>query len=306
MQIRGQLKRITDPRLFATDYVLTSGAPEKGFRDWGAARVNLAVDLGTGFTSSFFPATSIKVDTDARGGFALNVPDSLEGRPAYLIAYTLIRTVALPPPAPAAKIYGPIYRSQVFRIPKTGDLERVLFVFPATLPDQEGIKQEDLDRLVAKFKEGLDSARVRITASDVNGRGSLDDGTVAFDIKVRPATSSDLGELVAVKAENIDLDLPGPDWITGLCVDEAAVEKRLRSGVREVGTLLNARIREQMLKQLPGGAAFVDQATVSVRDVRFPVIGTRNVTIPGFPFPLPVDVHAVAVDPCIGVPRSLV
>jgi len=41
-------------------------------------------------------------------------------------------------------------------------------------------------------------------------------------------------------------------------------------------------------------------------DVRFPVIGTRNVTIPGFPFPLPVDVHAVAVDPCIGVPRSLV
>jgi hypothetical protein len=99
----------------------------------------------------------------------------------------------------------------------------------------------------------------------------------------------------------MEIDLPGPDWITGLCVSKGDIEKQVRGGVKGFTATVNQKIKDEIEKAAPGVSAL---ATITITKVRYPVTSTTTIKLPGVgnqSFP----VRSIVVDPTIGVPIGL-
>jgi hypothetical protein len=308
MNIQGKLHRITNVSAFVASYVKTGGKPTTGFAPWGKARVHLGTDFPGGeFAGGFIPPMSLKVDTNSQGGFNISVPEALAKSRARVVAYNIGSVPNPLPGLPPLPVLDPIYRSQPFRLSDVSAAEQAqvqnIFVFPAKTPTEAGVSQEELNAELKDLKKAqkLDKLRATIGSHHISVAAEKSGGDLTFRAHVRGSTSHDLERVIEIKAGEIDIDLPGPDFIVGLCVDEDEIEASIRKGLSKMSAKVSKTLLNELDKQFPGIAS---QATVSVWRTRHVQIGDRIIKFPGLP-----DVHtpvfAVVPDGALGVPRKL-
>ncbi len=306
MKIKGKLHRITNLKTFLGSFVQTKGKPTQGFSQWGNARIHLATDLPSGkFNGGFVPSMSFKTQADAQGEFAFDTGSALDNFRGQIVAY---RTTMAPPPLPGLApipILDPVYRSQPFKFADvpSKDGTRNIYVYEHTTDEKQGISQTEVDAQLTALKKqlALDKLRGTILSNRVSVTAEKSGGDVKFSAFVRGSTSEDLGRVIEIKAGEIALDLPGPDAIVGLCVDEEQIETQIRKGLSNLSKTVSKQLLDEFEKQAPGAGSL---ATVSVWRTRYPQAGTKSIKVPGAP-PVTVPVFAVVPDAALGVPRQV-
>jgi hypothetical protein len=113
--------------------------------------------------------------------------------------------------------------------------------------------------------------------------------------------------VIEVKAGEIDIDLPGPDFIVGLCVDEDEIESSIRKGLSKMSAKVSKTLLNELDKAFPGVAS---KASVSVWRTRHVHTGTKTVKLPKLPgMPQQPELHvpqySVVPDGALGVPKKL-
>lgn len=308
MRLRGHLHRVEDLLSVAAS-VIAGLQVTGGAIDWGPARVRCVVQLPPA-VENFVRTAVFSADTDAWGRFSLEVPDDLAAREAHLVVFTQSGTVSMdldqnalgePLPDLEVAVFVPVYRSEPFALADTTEDLRHLFIALETVPDDSGFTQAEVtaqaDALAAQ--EGLGSVSARIRSKHVDVRAERAGGAVRFELRLRPDVSADLSRFVRAKVDDIDVDLPGIDWITGLCADPADVERQIRGAVRDLDDRLNQAIGELI------PTALVPFAGVTLRDVRHPVTESVQVPVGGLGQTVLVARRSIVGDPCIGFPRRL-
>jgi len=311
MKIKGKLHRITSLNTFVASFLKTGGNPTEGFTTLGTARVHLATDLPTGkFSGGFVPSMSLKTEANNQGEFSFNVSDELKAFRGQVLVFQTTTTIPGPfPGMPPIPVLNPVYRSAVFKFKDVSEQEqksaRKIFIFEATTPTGRGISQKELDKEIAELRKTLklDKLKATILSNRVSARAEKSGGEVKFNAFVRGSTSADLERVIEVKAGEIDIDLPGPDFIVGLCVDEDDIEAQIRKGLSNLSKKVSQELLDELDKSAPGLSS---QATVSVWRTRFVKTGTETVKVP---IPgvkqVEIPVHAVVPDAAFGVPKKL-
>ncbi len=308
MNIQGRLNRVTDIKAFLTSFSSTGGKPTKGFVPWAKARIQLATDFPTGdFGGGFIPDMSFKADTNSAGRFKIAVPEALAKSRGRVLAFD-VHNIANPVPSlPPLPVLDVVYRSAAFKFADVSAAEQAqvqdIFVFLAKTPTESGISQEALDAQLGDLKKSLklDKIRATIGAKSVSVKADKSGGELTFKAHVRGSTSHDLDRVIEIKASEMDVDLPGPDFIVGLCIDEDEIEANARKGLVKMSAQVSKTLLGELDKQFPG---ITSQATVSVWRSRHVQTGTKSINVPGFPA-IQVPVFAVVPDGALGVPRQL-
>jgi hypothetical protein len=312
-KVWGQLRKITDMNAFAASWLATGGKPTAGHAPWGRTPVRLVCDFPDGvFSGGFLPPTSLKADTDADGIFSFEVPDAFESFRGQVVAYDETSIPSPLPNMPPIPVLNPVYRSAPFKITAlpgkakgkfTVMSRKAIYVLPARTPDDKGISQATLDKEVTALRKAqkLDSLAATILSDSVRVKAKKSGGDLRFSARVRGSTAADLDRLIEVKAGEIDIDLPGPDFITGLCVDEDEIERSIRNGLKKLSAKVSKQLLDEVAKQQPVLSKLV---TLSVWRTRHVQTGTKTVKIPGVTSQK-VPVYAVVPDAAIGLPRVL-
>lgn len=308
MNIQGKLNRITDAKAFVASFLQTGGKPTAGFVPWGKARINLATDLPTGqFEGGFLPSMSMKTDTDSQGMFKFKVGDGLSSFRGQVLAFDIGTMPAPLPGMPPLPVLDPIYRSQPFKFSDVSAAEQAqvqnIFVFKANTPTASGVSQAELDAQLGDLKKSqkLDKLKATILSNRISVNAEKSGGTLSFSAFVRGSTSANLERVIEVKAGEIDIDLPGPDFIVGLCVDKDEIEASIRKGLSSMSLKVSQTLLAELDKQFPGLSS---QASVTVWRTRHVQDGTRVIKVPGVP-DIHVPVFAVVPDAALGLPRKL-
>lgn len=308
MKIQGQLRRITNIASFVASWQATKGKPSEGHAAWGKARLHLATDLPTGqFAGGFVPGMSLKTDADSQGRFAFEVPDSFKAFRGQVVAFE-IDTVPSPLPGlPPIPVLAPVYRSAVFKFsdvsPAEQKAEQRIYILQASAAAADGITQAELDAQLTTLRKSLklDKLRATITASAIDVRAEKQGGDLRFKAHVRGSTSADLDRLIEAKAGEIDIDLPGPDFIVGLCVSKDDIEAAIRKGMSKLSAQVSKQLIADANQRLGPLAKMV---TLSVWRSRHLHTGNRPIKLPGLP-EQQIPVFTVVGDPAIGLPRKL-
>jgi len=304
MKIKGKLHRVTDINSFVVSFLKTGGKPAAGFVNFGKAKIHVALDapLNT-FNNSFIPNMSFKADANAAGDFTVEVPDGLQSFRGRLIAYDSSLVNVNLPGIPPIEILAPLYRSAPFALDKVTGVAQKIYVYPSTTPDDQGIPASEISKEAAKLKTSLklDKVTAAIGSNAIKCTAEKSGAEIKFEIHVKPSTSDDLAELVRLSVEEIDIDLPGPDWITGLCHSKGDIEKQVRGGVKGFTATVNQKIKDEIEKAAPGVSAL---ATITITKVRYPVTSTTTIKLPGVGNQS-FSVRSIVVDPTIGVPIGL-
>ncbi|WP_437990042.1 hypothetical protein [Sorangium sp. So ce145] len=305
MNITGKLFMITNLETFVASYVKTNGKPTEGFAPLGKTRVHLATDLPSGqFSGSFIPSMSFSIDSNDLGEFSFAIPSSLASSRGQVMAF---RTTMMPHPVPGfppLRILDPLYRSKPFRFSDVSTQEQQtvqkIFIAQLTTPDDQGISQTKLNLTLTPIRKNLelDSLKATILSSRVSVHATKSGGELKFSAFVRGSTSDDLGRVIDVKAGEIDIDLPGPDCIVGLCVDEGQIEEQIRKGLSRLSSELSRDLRTAVKKRLPGVGDF---ASISVWRCRFVQTGTRTIKLPVTNQTFELPIMSVVPDIAIGV-----
>lgn len=312
-KVWGQLRKITDMNAFVASWLATGGKPTAGHAPWGRTPVRLVCDFPDGvFSGGFLPPTSLKTDTDASGDFRFDVPEAFDNFRGQIVAYDETSFPSPLPNMPPIPVLNPVYRSAPFKIsalpgkPK-GKISIVtrkpVYVLTARTPDDKGISQATLDKEVAALRKAqkLDTLTANILSDSVRVKAKKSGGDLRFSARVRGSTAADLDRLIEVKAGEIDIDLPGPDFITGLCVDEDEIERSIRNGLKKLSAKVSKQLLDEVAKQQPVLSKLV---TLSIWRTRHVQTGTRNLKLPGIPTQK-IPVYAVVPDAAIGLPRVL-
>ena len=304
MKINAQLHKITNRDQFVASFLATKGKPTTGFADFGPARVHLATDFplkkfpAEGF--GFLPNPSFRAEADAKGVFSLTVPDALKDFRGFLIVYQQVGTVQPLPTVPPVPILQPVYRSDAFKLGGVKETRRSIFLLKTKTDDEDGLAQARADQIAADLKSEhkFDRTSITIKEQKLTVRISVRGADVVFNVRLRGATSPDLTEFVEASAEDIDIDLPGPDAIVGLCVSKDDIKKQLRRIIKNSSGLFNDLIEAKI------PAALKSLASFTVHQIRFPVTGQKNVKIPGLP-DQSVATRSVVPELTAGVPKKL-
>lgn len=309
----GTVRRITDLPAFIASWLATGGKPTAGHVPWGRTPVRFVCDFPDGvFSGGFLPPTSLKTDTDAEGVFRFEVPEAFDKFRGQIVVYDETTLPSPLPNMPPIPVLNPVYRSVPFKVsavPKDDKDKttlipgRKIYVFPARTPDDQGIGQAAIDKEVAALRKSLklDDLTATILSDSVRVKAKKSGGDLRFNARVRGSTAADLDRLIEVKAGEIDIDLPGPDFITGLCVDEDEIERSIRNGLKKLSAKVSKQLLDMAAKEQP---VFSKLVSLSVWRTRHVQTGTRNIKVPGAgtqKFP----VYAVVPDAAIGVPRAL-
>jgi hypothetical protein len=308
MNIKCKLHRITDLTKFAASFLKTGGKPTEGFTAMGKTRVHLATDLPTGqFSGGFIPSMSLKTDSNAQGEFSFAVTDGFKSFRGQIVAFRTSMMAPLPgwPPMP---VLDPIYRSAPFKFSDISAQEQAtvqkIFIAQETTPNDKGISQQALNAELSELRGqlALDSLKANIQNHRVSVQATKSGGDVKFSAFVRGSTSHDLDRVIEVKAGEIDIDLPGPDFIVGLCVDEDQIESQIRSGLSRLSKTVSQTLLAELEKEAPGIGAL---ASISVWRIRFVQTGTKTIKLPVINQTVEVPVMSVVPDAAVGVPRKL-
>lgn len=304
MKIKGKLHRITSISTFVASFLQTGGKPTAGFVNFGKAKIHVALDapLNT-FGQSFLPNFSFKADANAAGDFTVDVPDSFKTFRGRVIAFESALVDVNLPGIPPIEILSPLYRSAPFALSAVNGTVQKIFVFPSVTPNDQGIPASEISKEAAKLKTSLklDKVTASIGSNAIKCTAEKSGGTIKFEIHVKPSTTDDLDSLVRLGVEEMDIDLPGPDWIVGLCVSKDDIEKQVRNGVKKFSSSVNSDIKKEIEKAAPGVTAL---STITISKVRYPVTSTTTVKLPGIGNQT-FSQRSIVVDPTIGVPINL-
>lgn len=295
MKIKGKLHRITNLQQFVASYLSTDGHPTQGFTNWGSARVYLAIDMGGGFPAGFLPALSIKMDANGQGEFTFTPFALLPHYRARIIVFNMTTLPGSPLP-----ILAPVYRSESFKISAVSNTMRHIFIFQETTPTNLGVSQQALNALLPAIRNNipLDILRAFIRSNRISIHAERSGGEIDFSAYVNGSTSHDLNRVIEVKAGEIDIDLPGPDLITGLCFDKDSVEAQIRNQMRGLSDQISQRLLNEFDQLAPGAAALVTVSSWRTRHVQ-----TDTINMPGLPLATPI--YTVVPDAAFGIPRRL-
>lgn len=307
--ISGELRRVTDPAAFIASWTATKGKPKVGHAPWGRTPVRFVSDFPDGkFSGGFMPPTSLKAETNAEGEFKFEISDAFKAFRGQIVAYQETKIPAPLPNMPPLPVLNPIYRSEPFKVTDIPGNERlavkvVIYVFTTTTPDALGVTQATVDKEVEALRKKykIDKLRATILSDRISVKAEERDAELKFSARVRGSTSAELGQVIAVKAGEMDIDLPGPDFITTLCVDEEQIESQIRGGLKKLSEKVSGQLLDELGKKLP---PLKGVATVSVWQTRHVQTGTRTIKIPGVTSQK-VPVYSVVPDAALGVPRKL-
>jgi len=317
MKINGTLFQITDLVRFVTSVIKHHQPDPKSFRPFTSGAVLLNTDFPSGFNPpSFAPNISTSASVDSNGQFSLPVPQNL---PAAVRGFINAAHMVEPPQIPGApklpKLPSIIYRSAPFKLSAATNHPQQIFVAHTPLTNGEGISQAQVDQQINAARQEfgqLETLTAFITAEGVHLLGTALDNnlTVMFDINIFPETGPVLTDFIDFELENVDIDLPGPDFITGLCISEDKLKERLHQSVGQLVDQFNPVIKDSVIKAITdgtgvdpetGGQFFDQKMSMTFETIRHPVTKTIDV---GFPN-LKVKVRALVPDPFIGTPRAL-
>jgi hypothetical protein len=309
--ISGQVHRVDEPlQAFIPRYLKSKGHPTDGFVDWGGTHVYCVIlptqhepaPNGTGFE----PYLSTSANADDKGRFKVEVPDAFQPLFAYLVVYSPITVSSMIPspglpPIPVLN-QAVVYRSATFALADVTTARQHLYISNETVSNDQGFSQAQVTAAAAAIRSsaGLDSIRALVTDNDVDVQAQRSGAVVGFDLRLRASTSWDLDTFADVRVDNFVLDLPGPDFITGICVDEAAIEKSVRKSVKTLDKLVN----KQIDALIPAGVDGL--VSVTVRGFRFPVTKTMTIPMPtpsGNPSTTTLRARSIVADPCVGLPK---
>lgn len=317
MNIQGKLHRITDIAAFLASWLQTNGHPTTGFVAWPKARINLGTDFPSGqFTGGFIPGMSMDTDTDSQGFFKFSAPD-LAATPfrGRLVAYN-VSSMVMPPiggiALPPIPVFEPVYRSQPFKFADVSAAEQVqvqnIYAMEATTPDNQGLTQTMLNERLGALRIALklDKLSASILSNRISVTASKSGADVKFDAFVVGATGDDLTHVIEAQVGEIDIDLPGPDFIVGLCISKSDIKAAIRTGMADTAKQLSQvmiNAKDALLKQA-GAASLIPTVGLTSWRTRHPQTGTTVVKLPGLP-----DLHlptlSVVPDPAFGLPVKL-
>jgi len=318
MIIQGKFHRITNAAAFLESWLQTNGHPTVGFVAWPKARIHLGTDFPSGkFTGGFTPSMSMETDTDSQGFFKFSALE-LAATPfrGRLVAYNVsskvmppIGGVALPP----IPVFEPVYRSQPFKFADVSAAEQAqlqhIYAMQTTTPDNQGLTQTQLNDQLGPLRTllKLDKLSASILSNRISVTASKSGGDLKFDAFLVGSTGDDLTQVVEAQVGEIDIDLPGPDFIVGLCISKsdikAAIHKDLPNTLKQVNQMM-ITAKDTLLKQAGAGSLIPKVGLTSWR-TRHPQTGTIIVKLPGGAPDVHLPALSVVPDPAIGIPVKL-
>lgn len=320
MKIQGKIFEVTNLESFALSYILNPSKPKAGtFK----AAANIQVQLGSvipSFGIGFFPGISLKSKSTTDGSFSFSISNEQlallkNNKFAYFVAYRQTGTVNML--GQNIPIYEPVYRSEAFDITKTNFSDALnLYFAPYTVPDSAGISQSTVDSQIKsakkKFKD-IDKLSATIGNGEIKVSGSGRGAEIKFDIDLGVSTSSNLSSFIKGKVENLDIDLPGPDIIVGICVSKDDIAKEVDEGIAAIMKEANKTIETTLITEVANATGqsktivetlFKTSATVTFRSLSYPVVGTKKFKIPGFN-EIQIPIKAVVPKVAVGFPRKI-
>ena len=319
MQIKGQFFEVTNLESFAVSYLLNSTKPAAGtFKTAAGIRIELGSVL-TAFPAGFFPGISLKATTASDGSFSFNISDAqlklfAVNKLAYFVAYRQTGTISLL--GQNVPIFEPVYRSEPFDITKYKPTPLKLYFAPHSVPDSAGISQITVNDQIAAAKKKF-SGIEKLSASIQNGKisvsGSGRGAEIKFKIDAGVSTSSNLSTFIKGKVEDLDIDLPGPDFIVGICVSKDDIAKEVDKGIAGIMKDANKIIETTLINQVASQTGqpkstisllFKTTASVTFRTLTYPVIETKKIKLPGFG-EMKIEIRAIVPKLSVGFPRVI-
>lgn len=313
MKIKGKMHQITDVYSYVSHFIQQANQPNPNTRPYSDIRVHLAIAFKPGFPSRFFPNSSLIANTDVNGNFEFD----LESFPYYdfvvsanLKMYIIAYRVAYRNPFTGVPIYAPIYRSEKFPLNRVTEEVKDIYVACITTPNEKGVTQTRLTNEMNLIKgrvPDLDSLIARIRSSYIYIEGKGRGATITCDLRLRPDTSSNLNLFLKTIIDDFDIDLPGPDWLVGLFVNEGKIEREIKDTIGKMTVQLNEDIISSVINEVVNryGVAenlirdVLNTVTVTFNKVRHPVVEIVRVG------PFRFRKRAIVPDPCIGFPRKI-
>ncbi|BBH18670.1 hypothetical protein Back11_00150 [Paenibacillus baekrokdamisoli] len=305
MNVNGKLHEITNAPLFISSFSNNPAHPNPAsFKPMAEAQVFLGTDFPAGFTNSFIPGFSFQATTDANGAFSIFVPDGFpQTIKAYLLATHTIMKVLPPLNVP---IFAPVYRSETFQFSQINSKTQDIYVLRTDGTTKEGFSQAQISSMTTDIQQKmkLESLSAFINDGSVGIVGKSKGATLKADLFLSPFTGPDLNTFISEKVDNIDIDLPGPDFIVGLFVSKDEIAKQFRQGIHNMMPTLNKQIFDRIQKQL--GMLISDlekstnsKVTITFEKLRFPVVETKIIG------PFSIKVRAIVPDLFVGIARKL-
>ncbi len=321
MKINGQFFEVTNVESFAVSYLLNPAKPTAGtFKTAANIRIELASILPN-FPGGFFPGISVKTNSASDGTFGLNVSDAqlkqiaAINKMAYFVAYRQNGSVHVA--GQTIPIFEPVYRSEAFDITKykpAGTLK--MYFAPYAVPNSAGIAQSDVDTQIGAAKKSFkDISKLSASIQDgcISVSGSGRGAEIKFKINPSASTSFDLSSFIKGKVVDLDIDLPGPDFIVGICVSKDDIGKEVDKGIAGIMKEANKTIEKTLVDQVAAAtgqtktivsALFKTTASVTFRAITYPVVEQKSIKIPGFK-DIKIDVRAIVPKISIGFPRII-
>lgn len=317
-KINGTVFHITNLTGFFTSYVLNPTNPTAStFAAASNCRVSLKHNLGDNTWGGLLPdAQTTPVKVSATGGFSINVGtlNTIPGLDGQIIVEELLQTVTVPVVG-RVEVWGVVYRSAPFTMSTITEATRKIWYQRVDVPSSAYVTQTTVSDAVKAAKSslpaGVDSISARIASSGLAVSGAGRGAKITFSVKLKGSKSHDLDAMLTHAIEDFDIDLPGPDFITTLCVNEDEIESQVRTAIAKlVKTEVSPLIKDAIVSAastasgLPAATVRTlldSQATLSVPRVTYPQTGTF--TVPGLNIPVPQ--YSIKIEPSAGVPRSL-
>jgi hypothetical protein len=304
MEIRGKLFRILDPAGFFKGWITNNQIPPQNtYVPYTRAEVRVAIE-GKGF----FPDHSKKVDTQPDGSWAIDVPndwqESFVLKSPHILIYDIKKLLNL-------GWLSPIYRSAQFQLSSLSNKEKKIYVYCHEMPTEQGISQEQVSKMLDAALPSKVSGSATILEDGIRVHAKRKGAKVSFKIRLRPDTSSDLNSYLASKAEDFDFDLPGPDFLSTICVNEDDIKERIKTAVHDAAHGINDFLRQNLVSQISQSAGIASSlvstalkdTSITFKGIEYPVVGTTK-TNWGLGI-ITADVHNIVVNPCMGVPRQI-
>ncbi len=319
MKLTGRIFEVTNVVAFAPSYLLNPKSPKAGsFKAASGIKLHLA-SIISGFPQSFMPGISVQTVSASDGKFAFNVSDTQLkqlklNKMAYVVGYRNAGSVNIL--GQNITIYEPVYRSQAFDITTSKDKTVDLYFAPYSIPNKSGISQAMVDTQIAEAKKSfkdLSKLSASIHSGKVAVSGSGRGAEIKFNIDISASTSFDLSRFLNGKVKDMDIDLPGPDFIVGICVSKDDIEKEIEKGIAGIMKKVNATIEktvvDELVKQTGQPKSLVQnllKTTVSVTfsKLSYPVVEHKTIKVP-IVGSITIDFRAIVPVLSIGFPRVI-
>lgn len=316
MKFSGRIFEVTNIEQFAVSYAV--GKPKAGtFKAASGIRIHLT-SIIPGFGLGFMPSLSVSVHSASDGKFEMNLSEAQikqlkNNKQVYVVGYRNAGSVSIG--GQNVTIYEPVYRSQAFDITTYKSKSHDLYFAPYSLPAGQGITQKQIDDQIKaakkKFKD-IENLSGTIQSGKVHVKGSGRGADIQFNVELSPSTSFNLDNFIRGKVKAVDIDLPGPDFLVGLCVSKDDIEKEVETKIAQLMKDVNKNIKTTLINEVAKATGqskslietlFNSQASVTFSKLSYPVVESKKIKV-GFAT-LTVNVRAVVPKLSIGFPRQL-